>query len=129
MTQPVLPPGPYNPAAVAALGPNFSEGRPYIPAWRFNRFNEGHVAVIPANYGSEGGIPGWQRRFNSFIGTPQQPANLTHKPVWNMLIPVANWHLQVLTKQQLQSFENSQDVQAPQLPVTFSAPGTASLMK
>lgn len=126
---PILAPGPNLPLSRAAVGPNFSEGQPFFARWIGNKLSPGHSAVIPANYGQEGSIPFWNRMFLNLIGQPLEPARLPHKPVWNILVPTVNWNLQVLTQQQLQSFENSQDAQAPQLPMTFSAPTTASLFK
>lgn len=128
-TTPVLAPGPYQPLNISAAGPNYGEGMPYHPRWIANGLREGRVVVVPANYGQQGSLPFWQKMFLNLIGQPLEPAGLPHKPVWNILIPSPNWHLQVLTKQQLQTFENAQDVQAPQLPATFSAPTTASLFK
>lgn len=126
---PILAPGPFNAMYRAAEGPDFSEGTPYIPHWHPNALSVGRYVVIPANFGQQGGSVGYANRKLDIIGNPLEPTSLQHKPVWNVLIPSINWNLRVLTAQQLASFENAQNVQAPQVPVVFSAPGTASLLK
>lgn len=128
-SQLILQPGPYQPLALAALGPNYGKGEPYQPSWIPNWLNPGEVAVIPANYGQQGGSIGWQSRYLDIIGNPLEPARLTHKPQWNVLIPPVTFNLAVLTAQQLATFENAQNVQAPQIPMNFAPVGTASLMK
>lgn len=126
---PILAPGPYVPLARTAVGPDYSEGSPYFVRWTPNGLDQGSVKVQPANYGQQGGAVGYRDMRLNLIGNPLEPTRLTHKPLWNVMNPTLTWHLAVLTKQQLATFENSNDVQAPQIPVTFSAPGTASLLK
>ena len=131
---PILAPGPFQPFGSGAVGPDYSEGQPFIPWWIPNNLSPGKVVVVPANYGQEGGMTRYEARTNRNrdvvnASNPRYPSSLTHRPVWNILIPSINWHLHVLTKQQLQTFENAQNIQAPQVPMTFSAPGTASLLK
>lgn len=128
---PILAPGPYLPLARAAAGPDYSEGSPFFAKWTPNRLNPGEVLVQPANFGQQGGAVGWQAMRLNIIGpgNPLEPTSLPHKPVWNIMVPSVAWNLQVLTAQQLATFENSNDVQAPQVPMAFSTPGTASLLK
>lgn len=128
-TYPVLAPGPYLPLSRAAVGPEYSEGSPFFAKWHPNNLTVGQVHVAPANFGQQGGAVGYRDRKLDIIGNPLEPTSLTHKPVWNIMEPTITWHLAVLTKQQLATFENSNDVQAPQIPLVFSTPGTASLLK
>lgn len=126
---PVLAPGPFQPLSRAAEGPNFSEGSPFFAKWHPNALEVGRTIVLPANFGQQGGAVGYRNRTVDLIGTPLEPTSLQHRPVWNVLTPALTYNLAVMTKQQLATFENSNDVQAPQIPLAFSAPGTASLLK
>lgn len=125
----ILAPGPFNAANRAANGPNYGEGEPYFPDWKVSELREGRVLVIPANYGQDGGQIGYNRIRLNQIGNSLEPTSLQHRPLWNILTPTINWHLEVLTKQQLAAFENSVKAQPPQIPMDFVPPGTASLMK
>lgn len=126
---PVLAPGPYLPLDRTAVGPDWSEGSPYFVKWHPNALSVGRVVQQPANFGQQGGAVGYRKMALNIIGNPLEPTSLPHKPVYNVMIPPVTFNLAVMTKQQLATFENSNNVQAPQLPLTFSAPGTASLLK
>jgi hypothetical protein len=125
----ILAPGPYNPADNAAVGPNYGVGFVWHPNWQYDTTRPGETVQVPANYGSHGGMVGYFDRTLDIIGKPSEPTSLLHRPLWNQAPPTINWHLAVLTPQQLATFESATNQYPAQVPLNFTPAGNASLMK
>lgn len=92
-------------------------------AWRPSTRESGRTLQVPANYGGDAGLIGWQ---HTPTVTPT-PAYDPHIPQFNNLVPI-QWNEIVLHPDEVSALQQAGLLQTTLgLPASYSVPGTASL--
>ncbi len=124
------------PIPTAARGPDYGIGEPYYPIWHPTYLEQGHVEIVPPNYGQLGSHVG-SARFGRFGRTAkvypitwdpgQDPAFDPRLPAWNNLPRGAVYNAKVPTAKQRANYEASMTKITLQSNARYTPPGVASL--